>query len=178
MTRGGLCAVGQASILGLYDSERLKDPLRGGEETTWEEMDRAVMARLAEVRQQGGAIRFLTNTVNSPTVLARITQFLSQFADARHVVYDALSSSAILDAHERTHGARLLPRYRFDKAEVIVSLDADFLGTWFSPVEHTRDYHQGRKLEVFLPRASYHVQFESRMSLTGKTRPSISKWLA
>ena len=167
LSRGGLCAVGQASILGLYDSQRLKNPLRGGEETSWEEVDRAVMARLADVRKQGGAIRFLTSTVSSPTMLARIEFFLSQFADARHVVYDPLSSSAILDAHERTHSARLLPRYYFDKAEVIVSLDADFLGTWFSPIEHTRDYHEGRKLEVFLPRASHHVQFESRMSLTG-----------
>lgn len=109
----------------------------------------------------------MTGTVNSPTVLAQIETFVLQFADAKHVVYDPLSSSAILDAHERTHGARLLPRYRFDKAEVIVSFDADFLGTWSSPVEHTREYHEGRKLEVFLPRVSHHVQFESRMSLTG-----------
>jgi molybdopterin-containing oxidoreductase family iron-sulfur binding subunit len=167
LSRGGLCAVGQASILGLYDSTRLTDPLRNGVETTWQEVDHEVMSRLAEVRDRRGAVRLLTGTVNSPTVLAWIERFLAPFADARHVVYDALSSSAILEAHERTHGARLLPRYRFDKAEVIVSLDADFLATWFSPVEHTRSYHEGRKLEVFSPRDSYHVQFESRLSLTG-----------
>jgi molybdopterin-containing oxidoreductase family iron-sulfur binding subunit len=167
LSRGGLCAVGQASILGLYDSQRLTNPLRDGVETTWETVDREVIARLAEIRERRGAVRFLTGTVNSPTVLAQIASFLSQFPNAKHVVYDPLSSSAILDAHERTHGVRVLPRYRFEKAEVIVSFDADFLGTWFSPVEHTRGYHEGRRLEVPLPRASHHVQFESRMSLTG-----------
>ena len=63
--------------------------------------------------------------------------------------YDALSASAVLDAHERTHGARVLPRYRFDRAAVIVSVDADFLGTWISPVEYTAGYRAGRSAGRF-----------------------------
>jgi MoCo/4Fe-4S cofactor protein with predicted Tat translocation signal len=167
VSRGGLCAIGQASLLGLYDSQRFKSPQKNGRDCTWEEADRAIMAELAKVRVERGAVRFLSSTVHSPTVNAAIGQFLSGFADARHVQYDAVSSSAILDAHEQTHGVRVLPRYRFDRAEVIVSFDCDFLGTWISPVEFTKQWKSGRDLQARPPRMSEHIQLESRMTLTG-----------
>ena len=167
LSRGGLCAIGQASLLGLYDSQRLKEPRMGGEAVSWEEVDRQVTNQLAEIRSASGAVRFLSGTILSPTLNAQIQKFLGPYRDARHIVYDALSSSAILDAHKETQGNRLLPHYRFDKADVIVSFDADFLGTWISPVEFTRDYATGRRLDTHPPRMSYHAQFESRMSVTG-----------
>lgn len=166
-SRGGLCAVGQASLLGLYDSQRLKDPLRDGKPATWPTLDAAVIEELAAIKRQGGKVRFLTGTVTSPTTRAWINRFLSQFSDGRHVVYDELSCSAILDAHEQTHGVRALPHYRFERAEVIVGFDADFLGTWISPVEFTVGYRHGRNLDSRPPHFAYHVQFESRMSVTG-----------
>jgi MoCo/4Fe-4S cofactor protein with predicted Tat translocation signal len=167
MSRGGLCAVGQAAVLGLYDSQRYTGPRRNGELTTWAEIDADVVARLDAIRQSGGAIRFLSGTIASPTHRATIGRFLAQFPDSRHVVYDAVSSSAILDAHARTHGRRVLPHYRFDRAAVIVAIDADFLGTWISPVEFARAYRDGRSLEGDPPRCSYHVQVEGRLSITG-----------
>jgi molybdopterin-containing oxidoreductase family iron-sulfur binding subunit len=153
LSEGGLCAVGQASILGLYDSHRLQQPLHDGKVASWEEVDRAIIEHLGRIRQEGGAVRLLTGTINSPTLLASIDAFLGQFADARHV--------------ERTHGVRLLPRYHFDDAEVILSLDADFLGTWISPVEHTAGYQLMRDIECGALTPSYHIQCESRLSLTG-----------
>jgi molybdopterin-containing oxidoreductase family iron-sulfur binding subunit len=167
LSQGGLCAVGQASLLGLYDSLRLQHPLRDGQQTTWEEVDRDIRARLDEIRRQRGAVRVLSGTLSGPTYRAVLRRFLGQFADARHIVYDSLSSAAILDAHRQSHGARVLPRYFFERAEVIVSFDADFLGTWISPVEYTSGYRAGRTLEGVPPRCSFHVQFESRLSLTG-----------
>jgi molybdopterin-containing oxidoreductase family iron-sulfur binding subunit len=167
VSRGGLCAVGQASLLGLYDSQRLTGPLAGGKPASWEEADGAILSRLAEIRAKGGAVRFLSGTVTSPALRTQLGQFLGQFKDARHVQYDALSSSAILDAQEQTHGVRALPHYDFAKAEVIVSFDADFLGTWIAPVEFAAGYRAGRVAEVMPPRFSYHAQIESRMSLTG-----------
>ena len=163
ISRGATCAVGQASILGLYDSLRLKQPLSGGKASTWAEVDREIVARLGEVRRSGGAVRYLSGTVTGPTKQAAINRFLAQFHNARHVMYDALSASAILDAHQQTHGARVLPHYRFDKVDAIVSFDADFLGTWISPVEFTHDYSSRRRP----PEMSWHAQFEGRMSLTG-----------
>ena len=167
LSQGGLCAVGQASILGLYDSQRLRGPMRRGETVDWQQADADIVARLARVKDEGGAVRVLTGTVISPTLRQLIARVVAEYPDARHVAYDALSSSAILEAHLRTHGRRCLPHYRFDRADVIVSLGADFLGTWIAPVEFTHGYRQGRSLEGMPPRCSYHVQFESTHTVTG-----------
>ena len=164
LSQGGLCAVGQASLLSLYDSRRLRNPTVGDEKSTWADVDRAVTGKLARIRSGRGAVRLLSRTITSPTTRALVGEWLATFADGKLVEWDALSSSAILDAHERTHGQRLLPRVRFERAEVVASFDADFLGTWISPVEHTAGWRAARNLTTACSRV---VQFESRMSLTG-----------
>ena len=166
-SRSGLCAIGQASVLGLYDSQRIKGPRKNGSGVSWATIDTDIQNQLMTIAGQRGAVRFLTGTITSPTLKNTIADFLKPFPDAKHVTYDAISSSAILDAHEQTHGVRVLPRYRFDKAEVVAGFDADFLGTWISPVEFTAGYHAGRDLNVNPPRMSWHVQFEPRMTVTG-----------
>src|ERR1051326_5970766 len=161
--RGATCAAGQAAILGLYDSLRLKQPMAAGKPSTWAEADAAIRSRL----HPDLPVRYLSGTITSPTRQWAIDRFLAQFHNARHVMYDALSESAILDAHQQTHGARILPHYRFAEADVIVSFGADFLGTWISPVEFARDYASRRSPEGTPPRMSWHEHFEGRMSLTG-----------
>ena len=167
LSRGGLCAAGQASLLGLYDQERLQQPHEGLRPATWAAVDEAIRSQLNTVRTEKGAVRFLTGTLVSPTTRAWLHRFLATFADAKHVVHDPRSCSAILEAHARTHGVRALPHYRFEKANVIVSFDSDFLGTWISPVEFTSAYRTNRHVEGTVPRLSYHVQFEPLLSLTG-----------
>jgi molybdopterin-containing oxidoreductase family iron-sulfur binding subunit len=167
LSQGGTCAVGQASILGLYDSQRLQGPLKAGAAIGWTEADAEISAQLQEIRRQGKAIRFLSSTITSPTTQRAITRFLADFPNSRHVVHDTLSCSAIREAHFRTHGVRVLPAYHLERARTIVSFDADFLGTWISPVQFTADYQAGRYLDGPAPDLSYHVQVESRLSLTG-----------
>jgi molybdopterin-containing oxidoreductase family iron-sulfur binding subunit len=167
LSHGGLCAAGQASILGLYDRYRLQRPMKNGQPTTWDEVDTAVRGELEAVRKQGKAVRLLTTTITSPTSRHLIQGFLGRFPNARHVTYDVASNSAILEAHARTHGLRVLPHYRLDVAETIVSFDADFLGTWIAPVEYAAAYKSNRRLEGPGPHLSRHIQFESRLSLTG-----------
>jgi Fe-S-cluster-containing dehydrogenase component/anaerobic selenocysteine-containing dehydrogenase len=168
LSGGATCAIGQASLLGLYDSQRLAYPTRRGQRSTWAEVDREIAAALDRIRRAGGAVRILTPTITSPTAASVIADFAGTFKNARHVSYDPLSASAILEAHALTHGARLLPRYRFDRADAIVSFDADFLGTWISPVEYTRGYSNRRRIGERAPAdARYHLQVESRLSLTG-----------
>jgi molybdopterin-containing oxidoreductase family iron-sulfur binding subunit len=167
LSRGGLCASGQGALLGLYDTQRFRAPQRQGRDTNWPALDAEVSARLAEIRASRGAVRFLSSTLTSPTLRATIAEFLKPFPDARHVMYDVPSHSAILEAHDRTQGARLLPQYSFEKAEVIASFDADFLSTWISPVAFAAGYSAGRRLAAEQPRMSWHVQFEPRMTLTG-----------
>jgi molybdopterin-containing oxidoreductase family iron-sulfur binding subunit len=164
---GSTCAVGQASILGLYDSMRLAYPTRAGQRATWADVDMEIATTLARIKQEGKGVRVLTPTVTSPTTAAVIADFLGGFSNARHVTYDPVSASAVLEAHAQTHGARVMPQYHFDRADVIVSLDADFLGTWVSPLQYTRGYSSKRRINDASPTKSYHVQIESRLSLTG-----------
>ncbi len=167
LSRGGLCAVGQASILPLYDSQRLTTPLQQGQPATWTQVDRAIVAGLTSARDAGRTVRLLTGTMTSPTARAVVDRFLSAVPGSEHIVYDTLSASAIIDAHERTHGLRALPRYRFDRADVILGIDADFLGTWIAPVEYTAGYAARRVPGDQPPHMSYHAQIEARLSLTG-----------
>ena len=167
LSRGGLCAVGQASVLGLYDDHRLKAPLAAGKPSSWESVDALVVRALEGIIAKGGSVRVLARTTTSPTLKAALERFLRRFKDGRLVVYDPLSISALLDAHERAFGVRALPRLRFERAEVIASFDADFLGTWISPVEYAAGYRAGRTLEGKPAKLSRHIHFEPRMSLTG-----------
>jgi len=168
LSRGGLCAAGQASLLGLYDQQRLGKPLEDSQPVEWQHLDQELTQRLDAIHKQKGAVRFLTGPGIGPATRTSIRRFLDTFVNARHVVYDPRSCSAILEAHARTHGARLLPHYHLDKAEVIVGFDADFLGSWISPVEFAAAYQVGRRLEgERARRLSYHVQFESLLTLTG-----------
>ncbi len=167
LSQGGLCAVGQALPIGLYDSHRLNGPLQAGKPSTWTAVDEQIVAALNQVREKQQAVRFVSPTITSPTLQSYIDKFLTQFADGKHIVFDPASCSAILDAHEQTHNVWVLPRYRFDLADVVVSFGADFLGTWISPVEFTAAWSAGRVPSEQSPEMSHHVQFESRMSLTG-----------
>ncbi len=168
LSRGGLCSVGQASLLGLYDGHRLNAPLNNGIPADWSGIDQAIIQGLDTVAKGGGAIRILTGTIISPTTNNLIDRFVSTYSGAKHVAYDPISNSAILDAHAITHGIRALPHYRFDNAEVIVGFEADFLGTWISPVEFTAAYATARNPDRSDPPSmSYHVQFESRLTITG-----------
>ena len=140
-------------------------------------IDAQISEKLNSIKQSGGKVRFLSNTIISPTSKALIDKFLSGFEDSKHIVYEPVSTSAISLAHTRTHGKNAIPVFHFDKAKVVVSFDADFLGTWISPVRFTKDYSKSRDLKNGQKEMSKHIQFESRMSLTGAnadTRIKIS----
>src|SRR5205814_7332220 len=77
------------------------------------------------------------------------------------------SYSGMLLANQATRGSRTIPVYQFDRAKLIVSLGADFLGTWLAPVEFARQYSYGRKIDEKNPVMSKHYQFESFLSMTG-----------
>ncbi|MAT39036.1 MAG: hypothetical protein CL946_05470 [Ectothiorhodospiraceae bacterium] len=165
VSKGGLCAIGQASVLDVYDSHRMTAPMINGAKSDWASVDGDLRNTFANAGDR--SIWIVTGTINSPTERAAIERFKNTYPNTRHVEFDPLSSSAMLAAHEEAFGGRLLPRIDFAKAEVIASFDADFLGTWYSPVEHTQLYQLGRAASIEEGRMSRHVQYESRMSLTG-----------
>jgi len=166
ISKGALCATGQASILSLYDINRLINPLVGGkDEKDWSKIDTDIIGKLNSIAASNAGIRIVTGTSNSPSFDRALGIFKTKYPTTEVVVYDAVSYSGILLANEQSFGKRVLPSYNFDKAEVIVSFGADFLGTWISPVEYTKQWVMNRNPKD--GKLSRHYQFESTLSLTG-----------
>jgi MoCo/4Fe-4S cofactor protein with predicted Tat translocation signal len=166
VTKGGVSARVHASLLSLYDVEKLKGPKKGSSDVKWDELDKEVLASLSK----GGNIRIVSNTILSPTTKAVIENFKVKYPTAKLVTYDANSASAIILANSQTLGQAVIPSYRFDKASVIVGVNCDFLGTWLSPVEYSKLWAENRKLSSAKNgkrNMSRHYQFETGMTITG-----------
>ncbi|MES2647403.1 MAG: TAT-variant-translocated molybdopterin oxidoreductase [Bacteroidota bacterium] len=170
INQGATSARAQASVLDLYETSRLRFPaqVKAGkavEVSTFEAFDKMIMDSLTVV--SGKPVVLLTSTITSPTSLQLAGEFLAKFPGSRHVVYDSVSYSGLLDANLASYGKRAIPSYQFNNANIIVSLGADFLGTWISPVEFAKQYSKGRKIDEKNIRLSKHYQFESILSMTG-----------
>lgn len=169
ITNGGTSARVQASVLSLYDNSeyRAKKPMKGGKESNWKTVDQEIIAALEEVPNGGGSITIVSNTILSPSKKKAIAEFVAKYPSAKHVTYDPVSYSGLLDAQMMISGKRAIPGYDFSKANTIVSVNADFLGTWISPIEYANQYSKGRKISNKNAKMSKHYQFEARMSMTG-----------
>ncbi len=154
----------QASVLSLYDSNRLKAPKANGAEISWADADSQIIAKLNEVKVAGLPIAVLTGTCASPSTKKLVGKLNETYGNVNHVVYDAVSESPALNAFEAMYGERALPDYNLEKADVIISIGADFLGDWQGG-GFDAGYAKGR-----VPtkgKMSHHVQFESNMTLSG-----------
>jgi len=161
---GGTCAVGHATVLSLYDGQRLPQPLWRGAPASWQEVDDKIESHLRTTSASQGRVVLLSGTITSVSTRDIIARWSKRDAGFRHVVYEPVSYAAIRRAHQACFKRAVLPHYRFDEAALIVGFDADFLGTWLSPVEFTAQYARRRRPERSMTR---HVQFESTLSLTG-----------
>ena len=166
LTRGGTNARVQASVLSLYDQARLKEPVKENKVAGWQEIDQEVSGQLKAISDSNGKIVILSSTIISPSTRKAIEDFKAAYPTTEWVIYDTISSAAMLDANEANFGIRSIPTYHFDKASLIVGFNADFLGNWILPVQYARDYAKGRKL-IDGNSMSRHIQYESYMSLTG-----------
>ncbi len=168
ISNGATSARVQGSVLSLYDDgARYKTPFIGGKESNWNAVDAEVTAKLTAATASGKSIALVTSTVISPSTLSVINEFKTKYPTTRHITYDAISASALLEANSSTFGIQTIPDYYFDKADVIVSFEADFLGTWLMPVEFTRRFAASRRLNKDKRTISQLTVFESGMSLTG-----------
>ena len=169
ITGGGTSARAQASVLGLYDTARLRGPLAASGDgkfakSTWADLDAAVAGKL----RAGSRIRIVTNTILSPSTKRALAEFTAKFPSAKVVTYDPVSASALLQANEANFGVKAVPSYKFDKADVIAAFNCDFLGTWISPIEYAKDYATRRKITSLTnANMSRHYQVEGHMSMTG-----------
>lgn len=168
MTLGGLSARAHAEILSLYDPDRLKGPVRNllnkertnkeSVSTTFEEADGKISESL-----KAGSVAIISGSRPSPSLKSMIGDF-SRTYGAKWVQYDSLPTEAIRLGQKEAYGRAVLPRYRFEAAKLVVSVDADFLGTLISPVEFTKQWSRRRTPGKDMARL---VSFESILSLTG-----------
>ena len=168
--KGGINARINSSVLSLYDSERLTSPLKGGEEISWDQADQEIIAALTDAKAKGKNIRLLTNTIISPSTKQAIKELMDGLNGedteiAKQVTYDAVSYNGMKLANEKSFGKAVVPQYHFNKAKTIVSLSADFLGTWLMSNDYAVQYGEVRNPDG--PWMARHYQFESLMSMTG-----------
>ncbi|HSD05816.1 TAT-variant-translocated molybdopterin oxidoreductase [Flavobacterium sp.] len=157
-----------ASILSLYDNMRLKEPKIEAKVSSWSAVDSKLKSSIVDAKAKGGQVVFLTNTLASPSTEKLIADFIAKNPNAKHVIYDAVSSSEALDAFETVYGERALVDYDFSKASVIVSVGADFLGDWQGG-GYDAGYAKGRipSGPTGSKKISKHIQLESNMTLSG-----------
>ncbi|MCO6175138.1 TAT-variant-translocated molybdopterin oxidoreductase [Flavobacterium sp. NRK F10] len=153
-----------ASVLSLYDSLRLKQPKIAGKDATWAEVTAKIKSSLDEANEKGGNVVVLTSTSASPSTDALLAELKAKYPTVKQVVYDAVSESNALDAFETVYGVRGFAGYDFSKADVIVSVGADFLGDWQGG-GYDAGYAMGRVPKN--GKMSKHIQMEANMSLAG-----------
>lgn len=168
MNRGALSARAQAHLLSCYDPDRLQAPKqnlqkkdRSNAETisiTWSSLDEKVAAAVAK-----GGVSLLTGHVASPTLRQMIKDFQSA-TQAQHITWEPTTPESLALGQESSYGTKQIPSYRFDKARVIVSIDADFLGTWLTPTAYNKQFAEGRRE---IANMNELVVFDSNYSLTG-----------
>lgn len=168
MNLGSVTARTHAEVLRLYDPDRLSGPIRNlpnkdrsNRETIsakWVDADTVISTALAK-----GNVAVFTSTLPSPSSRAIVGDFTRAYG-GRWVQYDSLPTDAVREGQRRSYGTAVVPRYRMDLAKMVVSIDADLLGTYLSPAEFMKQWSKFRKPGPTMGRM---VVFESLMSLTG-----------
>ena len=181
-----------ASVLSLYDSERLQAPTIDGVKSGWGAFDSKVSKGLNEVATNGKKIVLLSGTEISPSTQGVIQEFKAKFGgeistieenveidengnpiestqvendNIVHIQYDTISFNGIRQANLESFGKAIIPDYDFSKAKTIVSVGADFMNSWLLSGQYTAQYALGRNPDAKWMNKHFH--FESNMSISG-----------
>ena len=143
---GGTDIFAQAHVLGLYDPDRSQSVVSMGDQRSWQSFLTAIRGPLtAQKALQGAGIRILTPTISSPTLADQLRNFLKIYPQAKWHVYEPINRDNVLEGAKLAFGQPVETRYDFEKADVIVSLDADFLYAGFpGNVRYIRDFAKRR----------------------------------
>lgn len=136
----------QASVLQLWDPDRSQTVRRGEILSAWEAFETALPAQRAAWNADGGAgLRILTGTVTSPTLASQLAALLERYPNARWHCHDPLHDDATYEAALLAFGRPADMLYRFDRAAVAVSVDADLFGDWPGEIRYARDFVRDRR---------------------------------
>jgi MoCo/4Fe-4S cofactor protein with predicted Tat translocation signal len=144
---GATDAITQASILTLYDPDRAQTVTRQGQSSSWNAFLTELQTALEPQQVNGGAgLRILTETITSPTLAAQFQELLNQFPAATWHQYEPINRDNVYAGAQAAFGETVETTYRFDQAETILSLDADFLSAFPGSVRYARDFAGRRRV--------------------------------
>jgi len=136
----------QASLLTLYDPERAQTVTQSGQISTWDSFITELRPKLDHFRVDGAGLRILTETVTSPTFADLMKQLLSAYPGSRWHQYEPVNRDNARAGARMTFGRYIDIQYQFEKADVIVSLDSDFLTTEPGKLRYAREFARRRKI--------------------------------
>ena len=137
----------QASVLDLYDPDRTQGVLRAGQPSDWETFVSAMNAAMQDQQTKGGAgVRILTESVTSPTLHAQLTSLMARYPAARWHQWEPLTRDCVREGARLAFGQIVEMQYAFEKADVVLALDADFLSTHPAGLRHARNFAARRRV--------------------------------
>jgi MoCo/4Fe-4S cofactor protein with predicted Tat translocation signal len=158
----------QASVLGLYDPDRSRALSNAGMISTWSAFYAAMNAELESQRlRQGVGLRILTETVTSPTLAYQLKEILTKFPQAKWHQYEPAGRDYVRAGARLAFGEIVETLYRFDKAEIILSLEADFLYHGPASIRYARDFVDKRRVGDTNGKMNRLYAVESTPTLTG-----------
>jgi Fe-S-cluster-containing dehydrogenase component/anaerobic selenocysteine-containing dehydrogenase len=132
VNKGGLCPRGQSSVQGLYDPDRVIDPLFAKTPGHWDD----AFSKICEKIRNGAKVSIISD-LQTGTLAQIMSDFLKAFNNTDLFFYEAFNYEYLKRANKDLFGSEIIPRYKIDKCDFVLSLGADFLETWISPVEYT-----------------------------------------
>lgn len=145
VSKGKICAIAQASVMGLYDPERIKNPREGkgeGKDIAWADVDDKIIAALKSVG--GKEIAIVTNSIKSPSQKKLLDDFKAAYPSAKVYSYELFNESPRNSAWAKSYGSGKFPLVAWNKAKIILSLESDFLGVEGNKVETSRLFAENR----------------------------------
>ncbi len=167
LTRGGVSAWNVASLMDLYDPDRLRKAakIKDGRKIRYPE---AGIIAESQAKIKKGKYAILSGPIDSPASRALFTAFLEKNPGGKLVeIRQDPTLRQIAEGQKASYGTSLIPYYRFDRADYIVSIDGDFLGTMIAPSVFTAAYSAQRELRAGGLKMNRLVMFESMYSVTG-----------
>ncbi|MGI8884825.1 MAG: TAT-variant-translocated molybdopterin oxidoreductase [Pyrinomonadaceae bacterium] len=165
-TLGSTDVWSQASLLGMYDPDRSQQVTYRGNPTTWQDFVTEVRAAIESNRVDGGAgIRFLTETVTSPTLTAQFRQIAAELPNSRWIQYEPLNNDNATAGARMAFGAPVNTVYKFDLADRVVTLDKDIFGGF--NVRYMKDFIKKRALNEQNQDINRLYAVETTTTLTG-----------
>ncbi len=156
----------QASLLNMYDPDRSQAITYRGNPQTWQNFMTEIRSAIDENRKDGGAgVRFLTETVTSPTLIAQLNQIKTELPNSKWYQYEPVNKDNAIAGAKMAFGSPAQTIYKFDQADRVLSLDADIFSGF--NVRYIKDYTKKRNFSEEHKDINRLYAIETTISLTG-----------